>query len=115
VLDLLFTDASNPRSLRFQLDALAASCDELATVGSRSDTTAPAMLVEQLRSSLDRVDTEALAGADVRGRRVALEEFCGTARQLLADTANAVAGTWFTRLAAQHRMVAPAESPRARS
>jgi uncharacterized alpha-E superfamily protein len=74
VLDLLLADEDNPRSLAFQLAALAGAIDDLPRVD-----TAPGRSPEQrlMLAALTRVrvaDIDLLARADDQGRRAALDD-----------------------------------------
>ena len=103
VLDLLLLDPDNPRSARFQLDRAA---DNLAALPASS----PLRLREDEREVLEAVtmlrvaDTPALAAADDRGHRGALEQFLGQLAGHLRRAGDAVDRAHFVHLRPQWSM-----------
>jgi uncharacterized alpha-E superfamily protein len=117
VLELLLADGGNPRSLRFQLDALAASLAVLEGDGATAtfdDTGQPARAsahLAMLAASVRALDAEELAAADGRGRRAALEAFVALVRAGLSRTADALEVELFTHPLPVHAVVTPVERP----
>jgi uncharacterized circularly permuted ATP-grasp superfamily protein/uncharacterized alpha-E superfamily protein len=111
VLDMLFSDAGNPRALRFQLDRL--SEDVAVLDGGRPDpaTSQAAAAVYEATTIVHRMDPARLATPDGNGRRTELERFAATMNDILTRVSNAIGADNFTRLLPQHSVVAPAESP----
>jgi uncharacterized alpha-E superfamily protein len=111
VLDMLFSDAGNPRALRFQLDRL--SEDVAVLDGGRPDpaTSQAAAAVYEATTIVHRMDPARLATPDGNGRRTELERFAATMDDILTRVSNAIGADNFTRLLPQHSVVAPAESP----
>ena len=114
VLDLLLLDAGNPRSLVFQLDALAGDVRELpARIGS-------GRLSEVERSTLSAstalrlVDTAALATPDADGNYRTLRGFFAQMADGLARTSDAIQDTHFMTQVPQRAMLTPADPGAAR-
>ncbi len=111
VLDLLLTDAGNPRSLRFQIDRLHE--DLLAIHAGHSGTTASTAppLVLDLAHMVHTAESSLLADADPAGRRVRLDQLTSSITSTLRRCADAVGSDNFTRFVPQHSVVTPAEAP----
>lgn len=109
VLDLLLADESNPRSLAFQLAALASHMDHLAA-NRRSTFYGP--LQRQtiwLTGALRTADMEALARPDEDGDRRNLDGFLEVLRSRLWEMSETLTREYFTH--AVSRSSAPAAMP----
>jgi uncharacterized alpha-E superfamily protein len=98
VLDLLLADESNPRSLAFQLVALAESIDRLPR-----DTTIPGRSAEQrlVLSNLTAVrlvELESLAHADASGNRAKLQMLLSRLEADLPVLSDIIAASYFSHL-----------------
>jgi len=115
LLDLLFSDTGNPRSVRFQLDRLA---DDLAVlradrpVGSPLSATPPVLEVTRL---LEELDTGALARLGPGGHRQDLVDLVATIRDRLHRAADAIETDFFTHQLPQRSVSVPIEPPRTRA
>ena len=96
VLELLVLDASNPRSVAYQLDRMQA---DLRAVPTTSPTARPLRLLDALAEQLRLADPVALGATDAPpeaagptnpARRPALEAFCGDLHTGLRDLAIAI-------------------------
>ncbi|ACQ82103.1 protein of unknown function DUF404 [Beutenbergia cavernae DSM 12333] len=94
VLDLLLTDAANPRSLRFQLVALGA--DLAAVPAPARGTAARDALLADVVDLLDELDTRAAAAAGDDGVRSRLAETLESMRWRLAELGEEIARVHFT-------------------
>jgi uncharacterized circularly permuted ATP-grasp superfamily protein/uncharacterized alpha-E superfamily protein len=88
VLDLLVSDAGNPRSLHFQVTRLA---EDLAQVPSQLPTEARDRLAHDLVELVAELDPRAAASVGDGGRRAVLAELLASARWRLAELADEVA------------------------
>lgn len=88
VLDLLVSDATNPRSLLFQVTRLA---HDLAQVPSQLPTEARDRLAHDLVELVAELDPRAAAAADEAGRRAVLAELLESVRWRLAGLADEIA------------------------
>jgi uncharacterized alpha-E superfamily protein len=117
LLDLLFTDAGNPRSLRFQVDRLADAVGSLPPVGHRGNAAlAITPVVERLRHEVAGMDTTLLAGqatvdVDPDRGRPALIEGAARLQDLLTEAADALASDYFARQVPQRSVSTPIELP----
>ena len=112
-IELLLSDAGNPRSLRFQLDRLRESLDALGTdrpSGSMSNAT---RLLDEVTTLLAGSDATRLAEVDDHGQRAELQRLVVTVRANLALISDAIAAASFTRLHSQHTMIGPIDDLRA--
>ena len=112
LLDLLFSDTGNPRSLRFQLDRLG---DDLALLRAGQPEGAglsATPLVLDVARRLQDLDTEALSQPAGDAGRVELIELVATVRYQLSLAADALAADFFTRQLPQLSVTTPIESPR---
>jgi uncharacterized circularly permuted ATP-grasp superfamily protein/uncharacterized alpha-E superfamily protein len=111
VLDVLLLDATNPRSLRYQLDRLAA---DLAAVrqgagsGAGDEHAGPDRTVTELLRRLDGLDTAVLASRlDGRGRhRAALSRLLLTMADRLASTSDTLDERHFDRREPERTLLA---------
>lgn len=94
VLDLLLMDASNPRSLRYQLDVLG---EVLAKVPARSrSTTTRDALLRDLTDLLDEVNTASIAASGQDGGRAELAEMLGSMAWRLGELGEEIAKVHFS-------------------
>jgi uncharacterized alpha-E superfamily protein len=108
VLDLLLLDPENPRSLAFQVDALAGDVRELpvhVASGRLSEVEKRALAIS---TSLRLVDTATLATPDDDGNCVALRSFLAEMADGLARMAAAIQHTHFMTQVPQRDMLTPA-------
>ncbi|GGM17381.1 circularly permuted type 2 ATP-grasp protein [Nakamurella endophytica] len=91
VLDLLALDAANPRSLAYQVDAVAEDLRALPDAGGASR---PERLTEDLAALLRRADATGLE-VERDGRRVALTGFLDQVHGALRELGDAVAAAHF--------------------
>ncbi len=112
VLDLLVLDPGNPRSLRFQVDALQASLAALQVDRPHQNVSSATAVVAELADLVHHLDSAELASADPKGRRVALDHFASTASDRLRGASDALRDEFFTRLLPQHSIVTPVQPPR---
>ena len=111
-IDLLFRDAGNPRSLRFQIDRLTENLAVLRSEQASDPTSAEVPLIGELVRLVDHFNSERLAGPDEHGHRGELEWFVNAVRNELAAASNAISAVSFTRLLPQQPMVVPYETRR---
>ncbi len=98
VLDLLWKDKANPRSLRFQLDAIVYHLDHLPGYTGAAETPLPQALAGKALNSVLSVVLADLVERDKDGNMPLLED---TARQLkgtLYDISDALSGHYFSHL-----------------
>lgn len=91
VLDLLLSDAANPRSLRFNLETIDRN---LAALPASTGSTRPERLVDDLREELERLDVTALMAIDGEVRPN-LTRFAQATAQQLMRLSDAVAEVHF--------------------
>ena len=95
VLELLLHDASNPRSLAFQLDVLREHTRELAVAGNgQGSKDGPARLTA-LGSTLSGANLEALAADCGRGHREPLRDFLAWCTGELTSFSDELCGQYF--------------------
>jgi uncharacterized alpha-E superfamily protein len=98
VLDLLWKDKSNPRSLRFQLDAIVYHLDHLPGYTGAAETPLPQALAGKVLAGVLNIAIADLAERDKDGNMPMLEN---TSRQLkgtLYDISDALSGHYFSHL-----------------
>ena len=101
VLDLLILDETNPRSLAFQLDALADHLSELPRERDLAVLPRQNYLVEDMRSAIRLSDVFELADRrDARGKRVQLDKFLMAQQDKAAALSNALAQNYFIHVMA---------------
>jgi uncharacterized alpha-E superfamily protein len=105
VLDLVLADESNPRSLAFQLNALADDVDHLPRDRSRPGRSPEQRLMVSALSALRLADIELLALVE-RGRRPHLEELLGRLTALLPILSDAITQTYLSHLQAPRHLSA---------
>jgi uncharacterized alpha-E superfamily protein len=94
VLELLLLDAGNPRSLAYQVDAIA---ENLRQLPDASGTSRPERLTEELAITLRRARPNQMDDVDATGRRPELDDFLGHVNDALRNLADAVAVAHFWR------------------
>ncbi|MGO9600925.1 MAG: circularly permuted type 2 ATP-grasp protein [Isosphaeraceae bacterium] len=98
VLDLLVADETNPRSLAFQLVALAESIDRLPRDPFLAGRSAEERLVLANLTELRLADLEALARADQSGRRTRLEVLLKRLEADMPVLSDVIAASYFSHL-----------------
>jgi uncharacterized circularly permuted ATP-grasp superfamily protein/uncharacterized alpha-E superfamily protein len=98
VLDLLLADESNPRSLAFQLAALAESIDRLPRDPAVSARTPEQRLALAVLTEIRLADLESLARPDSEGFRIRLEGLLGRVESELPVLSNLIAASYFSHL-----------------
>jgi uncharacterized circularly permuted ATP-grasp superfamily protein/uncharacterized alpha-E superfamily protein len=114
VLDLLLLDVENPRSLAYQVDALAADVRALpvhVTSGRISEAEKNTVATS---TALLLVDTAALATPDADGTYGGLRSFFAQMAHGLARTADSIQETHFMTQVPQRAMLTPADPGAAR-
>jgi uncharacterized circularly permuted ATP-grasp superfamily protein/uncharacterized alpha-E superfamily protein len=96
VLDLLLMDETNPRSVGFQLRALAEHAGELPAKLPGAAENAETRLVLDLQGRLRLADVEALAMLDAQGVRSDLDAFLGQLISQLCQLSDSVTRTYLT-------------------
>ncbi len=114
VLDLLLLDPENPRSLAYQVDALAADVRDLpgpAASGRISEVEKSTLATS---TGLRLADTATLATPDADDTYVALRSFFAEMAHGLARTADSIQDTHFMTQVPQRAMLTPADPGAAR-
>lgn len=96
VLDLLLVDETNPRSVGFQLRALADHARQLPVVRLLPAETVETRLVRDTQGLLRLVDVDALAQLDSQGARSQLDRFLGQLTTQLRELSSSVTHTYLT-------------------
>ncbi len=115
VVDLLLADATNPRSVAFQLPRLLADLEVLGQghghgpSGLGAGFEAAASAVAEASSLIESSDPARLAAVDERGIRVELADLTAATRALLRTSANAIDAAAFVPSPPQRSLFAPAE------
>lgn len=94
VLELLLLDRGNPRSLAYQVNAIA---ENLRQLPDASGTSRPERLTEELATTLRRARPAEMDDVDRLGDRPELDEFLGDVHDALRHLADAVATAHFWR------------------
>ncbi|QNK79571.1 circularly permuted type 2 ATP-grasp protein [Nakamurella sp. PAMC28650] len=94
VLELLLLDAGNPRSLAYQVNAIA---EDLRMLPDASGTSRPERLTEELAITLRRARPARMDDIDAGGDRPELAAFLGDVHDALRHLADAVATSHFWR------------------
>jgi uncharacterized alpha-E superfamily protein len=102
VVDLLLTDATNPRSLLFQINTMLEHVRQLPRLGDVVLSRAERRVIA-LQSSLLTADVSLACGGDGAGLRALLED----ANTLLWQCSEDITQTWFTHAAAPQPLAAP--------
>jgi uncharacterized circularly permuted ATP-grasp superfamily protein/uncharacterized alpha-E superfamily protein len=90
VAELLLFDASNPRSLVYQLERLRT---HLRALPGASASSRPLRLVEEISTRLRRLDPEDLEHTDDTGRRRELDDLLGGMHAALRDLSDVITAT----------------------
>jgi len=90
VAELLLFDASNPRSLAYQLDRLRS---HLRALSGASASSRPLRLVEEISTRLRRLDPEDLEHTDDTGRRSELDDLLGGMHAALRELSDVITAT----------------------
>jgi uncharacterized alpha-E superfamily protein len=96
VLDLLLVDETNPRSVGFQLRALAEHAAELPVQSPGAAENAETQLLLDIQGRLRLADVEALAILDSQGVRSHLDAFLGQIISQLCQLSDSVTRTYLT-------------------
>ena len=96
VLDLLLVDETNPRSVGFQLRALADHARQLPAKESPAAENIETQLVLDTQGLLRLADVEALAQLDPQGARSRLDRFLGDITSQLWELSDRVTRTYLT-------------------
>ena len=107
LLDLLVTDADNPRSLAYQLDQLAADVRLMPRLDRGPGLSEPERLVLEASTALRLANTALLAGPREDGTRPELDGFLTRILELLYRTADAIDRDRFVHLLPQQSLLAP--------
>ena len=94
VLELLLLDSGNPRSLAYQVNAIA---ENLRQLPDASGTSRPERLAEELASTLRRARPAEMDDVDAAGGRPQLAAFLHDVHESLRNLADAVATSHFWR------------------
>jgi uncharacterized circularly permuted ATP-grasp superfamily protein/uncharacterized alpha-E superfamily protein len=90
VAELLLFDASNPRSLVYQLERLKS---HLRSLPGASGSSRPQRLVEEISTRLRRLDPEELEHTDDSGRRRELDDLLGGMNAALRELSDVITAT----------------------
>jgi uncharacterized circularly permuted ATP-grasp superfamily protein/uncharacterized alpha-E superfamily protein len=113
LLELLFTDPGNPRSLRFQIDRLDDALAALPRTGHHGRQALSVTGVgRRVRDRVAALDPLALAQQDNDLYRPLLVETAALLRQDLSSLASALATDYFARQVPQRSVSTPIELPR---
>lgn len=96
VLDLLVIDETNPRSLAFQLAALADQIDRLPQTGQGRSRTEVQRRALSLITEVRLLDVEKLAEIDADGRRLGLAQVLGAQVEQLPLLSDAITRRYFS-------------------
>ncbi len=102
VLDLLLVDENNPRSLAYQLAALAEALDNLPQLPNAAEPHGRQLLLDAL-SRLQNADLAALAEPDFAHRRSTLDTFLSALEAELPKLSDALTRTYLTHLQASRQ------------
>ncbi|MEM9563074.1 MAG: circularly permuted type 2 ATP-grasp protein [Actinomycetota bacterium] len=110
LLDLVLTDAGNPRSLRFQVDRLADDLAFLRAARPSGSALSATPLVLDVSRLVQDVAVDDLAEVSA-ARRPSLVELSGSVRDLLARASDGIERDFFVRLLPQRSVQTPIEPP----
>ena len=96
VLDLLLVDETNPRSVAFQLNALAEHAKALPQMNDMLDRTVEQRVILQCISRIQLADVTELAKTDRRGRRVELDTLLSGVPGSMAELSEVVGRHYFS-------------------
>jgi uncharacterized alpha-E superfamily protein len=111
VLDLLLADESNPRSLAFQVRALAEDVDRLPQDSRQAGRSTEQRVALSAQSALCLADVAALARSDIEGRRPALEELLAKLTRELPGLSELITQNYLSHLQASRHFAASAGDP----
>jgi uncharacterized circularly permuted ATP-grasp superfamily protein/uncharacterized alpha-E superfamily protein len=106
VLDLLLADESNPRSLAFQLAALADDVEHLPREGARPGRSPEQRLMLSSLTALRLADIHQLAGFDECGGRPALDDLLNRLGSALPALSDAITQTYLSHLQPSRHLAA---------
>jgi uncharacterized circularly permuted ATP-grasp superfamily protein/uncharacterized alpha-E superfamily protein len=106
VLDLLLADETNPRSLAFQLAALADDVEHLPRDASRPGRSAEQRLMLSSLTALRLADVRQLAGFDECGGRPALDDLLTRLGSALPALSDAITQTYLSHLQTSRHLAA---------
>ncbi|MEO5924357.1 MAG: circularly permuted type 2 ATP-grasp protein [Bryobacteraceae bacterium] len=98
VLDLLWKDKANPRSLGFQLQAITYHLDHLPGYSGSAEIPLPQMLADKALASVLDVSLADLSERDREGNMPELERIAGQLKGTLYDINDALSGMYFSHL-----------------
>lgn len=101
VLDLLLLSDTNPRSVVFQLKALARHCAPLIQASSLNDGGREKELADDILSSLSSLNLAGVAAADASAR--VLPEFCRDLHMRLEELSEVLSSHYFSHSASHDR------------
>ena len=104
LLDLLMTDETNPRSIGFQLAALAEQVDRLPHQQSDSLLSPEQRLVIAVLSEIQLADVNALGEVDEMGMRQQLDELLDRAGQRLRELSSTISHKYLVHAGPAHQM-----------
>ncbi len=98
VLDLLLADEGNPRSLAFQLAAVAEHVDHLPRDGDGTTRSPEQRLMLGALTAVRLADADRMAVADAFNRRIVLEELLNEVARALPGVSDAITQTYLSHL-----------------
>lgn len=101
VLDLLLLNDSNPRSVTFQLQALARHCAPLIQGSTSADGGREKELADEMLSSLSSLNLAGVGAADAAAR--VLPAFCRNLQERLEELSEILSGHYFSHSASRER------------
>ncbi|OAI53774.1 hypothetical protein AYO44_15670 [Planctomycetaceae bacterium SCGC AG-212-F19] len=107
VLDLLLADETNPRSLAFQLAALADDIDHLPREASEPGRSPEQRLMLAMLTALRLANIDALARPSVAGMRAALDELLAKLEGELPILSEAITSHYLTHLLPARHLSSP--------
>ena len=106
VLDLLLTDSANPRSVAFQIDALAGHLEKLPQPKAYPFVGAERQILERIATDLRLLDIFAVCQADDRGIRTQLDSRLLDIARLVPDASEALAQRFFSHTGPSRQLAA---------
>jgi uncharacterized alpha-E superfamily protein len=107
VLDLLLADESNPRSLAFQLAALAEHVDHLPRTGTLPGRSPEQRIMLAALTRVRLVDAEALARIDDRGTRSDFETLASSVVDSLSSLSDSITIRYLSHLQPSRHLAPP--------
>ncbi len=96
--DLLLLDANNPRSVAFQIEAVASHASDLPKFTEVQQRGRPRALAEALRTAVAALDAYALTELDAAGRRTALLALLDDVAAAMTHVADAIGDAYLQHL-----------------